>query len=119
MYKAKVLIATCIDYRLQSSINKWIAENLEPDTFDRVALGGGVKNLEIILEQVKIGNDLHHIDKVILVNHEDCGAYGAEGTPKKHASDLKSAKEKISSLYPNLEIQTYYLHLNGEFEETL
>jgi carbonic anhydrase len=115
--KPEALIATCIDYRLQSFINSWISENLKSGTFDRVALGGGVKNLNVILEQVKIGHDLHQIQKVILANHEDCGAYGSEGTPEKHAADLKAAKEKINSLYPNLQVDLYYLHLDGEFEK--
>lgn len=117
--KAEALIVTCIDFRLQSSINKWISENLNPDTFDRVALGGGVKNLDVILQQVKIGNDLHQIKKVILVNHENCGAYGEESNLKNHIADLKSAKHQINKLYPDLEVETYYLYLNGEFEKII
>lgn len=117
MPKAETLIATCIDYRLQSSINKWISGNLTEGSFDRVALGGGVKNLEVILAQVKIGNDLHKIKKVILINHEDCGAYGKESTLKNHTKDLNTAKSKINKLYPNLRVETYYLYLNGNFEK--
>lgn len=115
--KAESLIVTCIDFRLQISINNWISKNLTEGTFDRVALGGGVKNLDIILDQVKIGNDLHKIKKVVLVNHENCGAYGKAGNLKKHTSDLKTAEKKINTLYPNLEVEKYYLHLNGDFEK--
>lgn len=115
--KAESLIVTCIDFRLQSAINKWISENLKEGSFDRVALVGGVKNLDVIVGQVKIASDLHHIKKVILVNHEDCGAYGNESTPAKHASDLRAAKSKINELFPNLEVETYYLHLDGTFEK--
>lgn len=114
---AEAIVVTCIDFRLQESINKWIAENFAPKTFDRVAFGGGVKNLDAILSQIKIANDLHHIKKVILVNHEDCGAYGEAGTLEKHLEDLKKAKKEIKKLYPELEVETYYLKLNGEFEK--
>ncbi|EKD90630.1 MAG: hypothetical protein ACD_30C00112G0071 [uncultured bacterium] len=115
-HKAEAIIVTCIDFRLQEAINKWISENFEPKTFDRAAFGGGVKELEQILKQIKIANNLHHISKVILVNHEDCGAYGEEGTPEKHAEDLKTAKQKVNEFYPNLEVSTYFLHLDGSFE---
>lgn len=115
-HKAESIIITCIDFRLQEAINKWIAENFPPKTFDRVALGGGVKNLEVILGQVDIAVNLHHIKKVVLINHEDCGAYGAESTPEKHAQDLKKAKTKILEKYPDLEVENYYLFLNGSFE---
>lgn len=115
-HNAEAIIVTCIDFRLQEAINVWISHNFAPKTFDRVALGGGVKNLEVILSQVDIAVRLHHIDKVVLVNHEDCGAYGSESTPKKHAQDLKDAAIKIKEKYLDLEIETYYLHLNGNFE---
>lgn len=44
-HQAESIIVTCIDFRLQEAINKWIAQNFQAGTFDRVALGGGVKNL--------------------------------------------------------------------------
>lgn len=115
-HQAESIIVTCIDFRLQDAINNWISQNFPPKTFDRVAFAGGVKNLDTILSQIEIAHLLHHINKVVLVNHEDCGAYGESGTPEKHSEDLNTAKEKIQQLYPNLEIKTYYLHLDGLFE---
>ena len=99
-HKAEAIIITCIDFRLQEAINNWISQNFAPKTFDRVALAGGVKNLDIILNQIEIAYRLHHIKKVILINHEDCGAYGKEGTEEKHTEDLKTAKQKILSRFP-------------------
>lgn len=116
-HSCEALVVTCIDFRLQEAINNWIAENFQPKTFDRVALGGGVKNLDTILDQIEIAHKLHHIHKVVLINHEDCGAYGAESTPEKHTQDLKNSKAKIKEVYPNLEVETYYLYLDGTFEK--
>lgn len=115
-HQAESIIVTCIDFRLQEAINRWISENFAPKTYDRVALAGGVKNLDTIMGQIKIAHHLHHINKVVLVNHEDCGAYGAESTPEKHAEDLKNAKDKVKEFYPDLEVEIYYLHLDGTFE---
>jgi carbonic anhydrase len=115
-HTAEAIIVTCIDFRLQESVNKWIAENFATRTFDRVAFGGGIKNLDAILSQIDIAVRLHSIKKAILVNHEDCGAYGAEGTYEKHIEDLRAAKTKVKEVYPNLEVGTYYLHLDGTFE---
>lgn len=114
-HNAEAIIITCIDFRLQEAINNWIAQNFAPKTFDRVAWAGGVKNLDLILTQIEIAKRLHGIHRAILINHEDCGAYGEEGTPKKHAQDLQNAKEKIKSQFPNLTIDTYYLKLDGTF----
>ena len=113
---AEGIVVTCIDFRLQEAINNWISQNFVPKTFDRVALGGGVKNLEVTLGQIDIAVKLHQIKKVVLVNHEDCGAYGEVGTHEKHVEDLKAAKDKVKKIYPNLEVEAYYLHLDGTFE---
>jgi len=115
-------IVTCIDYRLQEYINNWIAQNFEPGSFDRVALAGGVKNLEVILDQAKTSSRLHNIRRAILINHEDCGAYGAENIPdqetelKRHTEDLKSMAERIKSELPDLNVESYFLRLDGTFE---
>ncbi|MCR4305568.1 MAG: hypothetical protein NUV73_00615 [Candidatus Daviesbacteria bacterium] len=116
-HNCEAAIVTCIDFRFQEYINNWIAENFSPKTFDRVAFAGGVKSLDTILGQIDIAKKLHHIKKVILINHEDCGAYGEAGTAEKHAEDLKNAVTQIKEKYPDLEIQTFYLHLDGTFEQ--
>lgn len=115
-HNAEAIIITCIDFRLQEVINNWISQNFAPKTFDRMAIAGGVKNLGLILTQIEIAKKLHGIHRVILINHEDCGAYGQEGTPEKHAQDLQNAKEKILSQFPDLEVDTYYLKLDGKFD---
>ncbi len=112
------IIVHCIDFRFQKIINKWISKHIRPKIFDRVALAGAVKNLRHILDQIDISVRLHHVKKVILINHEDCGAYGESGTLQKHIQDLKAARKAIREKYPDLEIETYYLHLDGAFEIT-
>lgn len=116
-HTCEVVIVSCIDFRFQEYINNWIKENFTPKTFDRVALAGGVFVLDAVINQIEISKRLHHINKVILINHEDCGAYGEAGTAEKHAHDLKEAAEKIQAEIPGLEINPYYLHLDGTFQQ--
>lgn len=115
-HNAEAIIITCIDFRLQEYINNWISQNFAPKTFDRVAWAGGVKNLDLILTQIEIAKRLHGIHRAILINHEDCGAYGKEGTPEKHIQDLQNAKTRILSESPDLSVEIYYLKLDGTFQ---
>lgn len=115
-HSCETVIVTCIDFRFQEYINNWLTQNFAPKTFDRVAFAGGVKNLDTIMGQIDISHRLHHIKKAVLINHENCGAYGETGTREKHAEDLKNAAVKIKTQYPDLEIETYYLHLDGTLE---
>ncbi len=114
---AEVVIITCIDFRFQEYINNWISQNFSPKSFDRVAIAGGVFDFNYVLKQVEISKRLHHVKKAILINHEDCGAYGESGTAQKHAEDLKNAASKIKRQYPDLKVDSYYLHLDGTFEQ--
>jgi carbonic anhydrase len=111
-HRAESIIITCIDFRFQEFINYWISKNLTPKSFDRVALAGGVKDLESILGQIEIAVRLHHVNKVIVINHEDCGAYGKEGTPEKHSQDLRKAKLEVNKRHPELSVEVYYLRLD-------
>ena len=111
------IVVSCIDFRFQKYIRDWLDKNLVNQTFDYVGFAGGVKDLPTILNQINISVKLHDVKKIILMNHEECGAYGVESTPQRHSSDLLKAKNEILKLYPNLNVQLYYLHLNGTFEE--
>lgn len=117
MHKCDALVVTCIDFRIQSFINDWIRDHVGEGKFDRVALAGGVFNWEVIAGQIDTSKRLHDIDKVILMNHEDCGAYGEEGTAERHTGDLKNAKEAVMAKHPGIKVETYIVQLNGQFSE--
>lgn len=121
-HECEACIVTCIDFRLQQYIDDWIKENFKPKTFDRVALVGGVKNIDVILEQIRTSSRLHGIKRAVFINHEDCGAYGEENISDKeaelirHTEDLRAIADRVRSDLPHLRIETYYLHLDGTFE---
>jgi len=118
-HNCDAVIVSCIDFRFQPFINQWISDNFQPRTYDRVAWAGGVKNQQEVLEQIEISHRLHHIQKVFLINHEDCGAYGEEGTYQKHTEDLTKITKRIKGEYPNMKVELIFLHLDGTFEKLL
>ena len=111
------LVVHCIDYRLQGFLNKWVERYLPPQSYDRVAIAGGVQDMFYVFGQVDVAVRLHSIKRVIFINHEDCGAYGAAGNYERHKADLENAKRKIKMLFPDIDVELFYLHLDGEFEE--
>ena len=110
------LVVHCMDYRLQKFLHPWIMSRFGADNFDIVSLAGGVHDYEMVLKYVQLAVQIHSIEIVTMINHEDCRAYGRDGTYARHKQDLKDAKQKIEALFPSLEGETYYLHLNGLFE---
>lgn len=110
------LVITCIDFRFQKYIRKWLDKNLKNKTYDYVGSAGATKDLKTILKQLDIAVRLHHIKEVVLIHHEDCGAYGKDSTLERHSKDLRKARQIMNAKYPDLFIDLYYLHLNGKFE---
>ena len=84
-------------------------------------VAGAAKNLvspqesgdkEFILRQIGISKKLHHIREIILMNHEDCGAYGgrttfssAEEERKRHFEDMQRAASLIRKTHPDLTVK--------------
>ena len=110
------MIVHCMDYRIQIFLNDWISKNLHKGSYDRVAIAGGVLDEYDVLRHVDIAVRLHQIKKVVFINHEDCGAYGIEGNDERHGVDLRKAREKINKLFPHLDVDLFYLNLDGKFE---
>ena len=110
------LVVHCMDYRLQKFLQPWITVRFGYDNFDIISLAGSVHDYEMVLKYVSLAVQIHTIETVCLINHEDCRAYGRDGTYKRHKHDLKDTRSKIKVLFPKLNVEAYYLHLDGTFE---
>lgn len=112
----EAVVVHCMDFRLQSHLKKWLEASLESNSFDLVSIAGGVYDLYDVIRQVDLAVRLHDVSKAILINHEDCGAYGLESTDERHETDLRHARDKLNRLFPQLQVELYYLGLDGTFE---
>lgn len=117
VHKCDALIVCCIDFRFQKYIRNWTDKNLKNKTFDLVGFAGATKDLDIVLKQLDISVKLHQIKQVVLIHHEECGAYGKASTLPKHIQDLNKAEQRILATYPQLQVDLYYLKLDGDFEK--
>jgi carbonic anhydrase len=105
-HTCEAVVVHCIDFRLQQILNDWLTERFGVRNYDRISWAGGIKDFIYLKNQIDISRRLHKIRKIVLVNHEDCGAYGPSGT----------AERMLKIQYLDAQVEKYYLHLNGEFE---
>lgn len=126
----RALVLTCIDFRLQGATAAFIHAAGLTGTSDRVAVAGAAKSLvtpdvgrdrEFLLRQIEIAASLHHISEVIVIQHEDCGAYGgssaftnAEAEIGHHRAVMQEAKALIARRFPTLTIRFAYARLNED-----
>ena len=125
IHSCEAVVLTCIDFRFWRETMELIEKELGIKNFDFPSLPGGVKAIneylsdgDLAMKCIGVPCDLHHVKKIVLVNHEDCGAYGgsakfsdSEAEMEFHTGELKKAKEKILSKYPGREVILIYAKL--------
>lgn len=125
------LVISCIDYRFRANVASWIKTNLT-DKSDLIAVAGTSKALitessrEYVIGLIKIGIDLHGVNTIHLLDHQDCGAYGGS---KEHTDDraelnfhnqkLEEAEIIIKQTFPQLTVNKYVMTLSEVKQLTL
>jgi hypothetical protein len=129
------LLLNCIDYRLTAATERYMAEHGMAGKYDQLVLAGaslGAKNDKFpawattFWDHVQVAIDLHHIHKVVIMDHRDCGAYKVilgkdlAADPKEelavHSAQMRSLKADIGKKYPNLEVELLLMGLDGRVE---
>jgi carbonic anhydrase len=121
-----------MDFRFGPDIKAMLEKRGHLGDVDIVSVAGAVKPLvhpthpaeaEFMLRQLEISQRLHNTSHVILLNHEDCGAYGGrkafadEGTERRtHEIDLRAARELILARLPSMRVQLMLALLSADGE---
>jgi carbonic anhydrase len=118
----EALAVTCIDYRFYNKDTAFVANDLSLfKEADNVALAGAslagvskmfAKSVPAFWEQVGIAKSLHHIKKVVLIDHRECGAYNAEfGVPRSEAEETAQHVKVMTALAREFEARRLGLAL--------
>lgn len=132
---AEALVLTCMDYRLVDDAVKFFDAKHFTGEYDQVSLAGaslaGVSDKfpssnAAVWDHIQIAKTLHHIQKVIVVDHRDCGAYkvafgdkfAAEKTAEteQHKKVMAEFKAVLAKKHPDLGVEFYLMALDGSAE---
>lgn len=136
---AEALALTCIDYRLVDAAAKFYDETLHlKDEYDHVGLAGAAlaavspkfpSSNAAFWDHVQIAKDLHHVKKVIVLDHRDCGAYkvafgkdfAGEGKAEteQHKRVMLQLQAALKQKHPDLASEFYLMALDGKAEKIL
>ncbi len=123
---------TCIDYRLVDDAVRFFDKLGLTNEYDELALAGASlaavspkfpKANAAFWDQLAISKSLHHIKKVIVVDHRDCGAYKVafgkafaaehDAETAQHATVMKTLKAMLAKKHPDLAAEFYLMALDG------
>lgn len=114
--KSEALIVHCADPRFQKAYGA-VIDGLDVyyDLMERAGASKGLVEDEGAIVELQMLHDLHNFSEVHILDHVDCGAYGAvEDEAAAHANYLKMASVLIKRAVPQLEVVP---HLLGQKEE--
>ena len=125
-------VLSCIDFRFWPTIVEYIKNELGVADFDFPSVPGAAKAINdgepdgLAMSCVTIPVQLHAAQKIIIVNHADCGAYGGASKHESievevefHKQELLKAKAKILAKHPEMEVILLFAKLvdNGSAVE--
>jgi hypothetical protein len=135
-HETSTLLVSCVDFRLRDETDKLMEKHLFlMDDYDEIALPGASLALvqtkyphwnKTLKDLIGLIEKLHHIKRVIFLDHRGCGAYnllqGKEhaATPEKethsHKAVLDRAREILKKDFPKLKVYTLLMGLDGVVE---
>lgn len=130
------LAITCIDYRLvDDAVTFFNSEKHLKGDYDEVSLAGASlaavsdkfpSSNAAFWDHIGIAKTLHHIKKVIVVDHRDCGAFKVafgkdfkadhDGETSQHKAVMEQVKAKLAKTHPDLASEFYIMSLDGKTE---
>ncbi|MBD2296192.1 carbonic anhydrase [Anabaena sphaerica FACHB-251] len=138
-HQTKALVLSCIDFRFLTAERYFLNRKNLWGEYDWTALAGASlaitgfphpSDAEAFWDQLDISYRLHHIHKVIVIDHQDCGAYAMmidsnlskdpERELQVHTDYLSRAYWLIRNRYPDIEVELYLATLKkAEFQPIL
>jgi hypothetical protein len=131
----EALLLSCMDFRLMDDIERYMSGRGLRDKYDHIVLAGAALGAvtdkypawnKTFWDHVGLAVDLHHIHKVIVIDHRDCGAYKVllgedfAKTPDRetsvHGDKLKELAKLIQTAQPKLEVELFLMSLDGKVE---
>jgi len=109
----EALVIRCIDYRFVTSSRNFITSQGWLDKYDLITFPGASKNIHLLFDAIEVSNSLHKPKKVVIVDHEDCGAFGKNNSFEEHRRSLHKAKRLLDVVFPALAVELFYNSFEG------
>ena len=124
-YTADACVISCYDARFDLATRKFLKRR-GIVTYDQIKIAGSCKALaapecdadrDFVLRMVRTSMRLHGTGLVLLVGHNECGAYSGAGADIITADVLKAA-EALRAAEPSLSVECYFADFDGIYRIT-
>ena len=130
----KAMVLSCIDPRFQPIVYKYLKKKKLIGKYSAFTIAGSAigatankfsKWHKVFWDNFDTSVKLHNINKLIVINHRDCGAakiingkkvFSKINELKVHKNSFKKIKKIFKKKYPKLRIELKIISLNSEVE---
>ena len=135
MKKYEAMVLSCMDPRFQPKVFNYLKKKKLTGKYSSFTIAGaaiGVTSKKFkkwqstFLDNLSTSIKLHNINKLIVINHEDCGAAKIvngkkEFTPRNemkiHENSFKKIKFNLKKKHPRLKVELSLMSLNGRMDK--
>ena len=128
--KFKAMVLSCIDPRFQPIVYNYLKKKKLNGKYSSFTIAGAAIGVthnkfkkwhKTFIENLSASIIMHKIEKLIVINHEDCGAAKIINTKKNfnnsneieiHKISFLKIKQIIKKKFPNLKIELNFIKLN-------
>ena len=130
--KFKAMVLSCIDPRFQQLVHNHLKKKRLIGKYSAFTIAGsaiGVTHKKFkqwhktFYDNLETSIQLHKIEKLIVINHKDCGAakianskkiFNPANEKKIHKDSFSKIKKQIKKRYPKLKVELNLISLDGK-----
>ncbi len=130
--KFKAMVLSCIDPRFQHLVYNYLKKKKLTGKYSAFTIAGAAIGVthdkfkkwhKTFYDNLETSIQLHKIEKLIVINHKDCGAAKIADSKKKfnstnekkiHKDSFSKIKKQIKKRYPKLKVELNLISLDGK-----
>ena len=130
--KYKAMVLSCMDPRFQHLVNNYLKKKKLTEKYSAFTIAGaavGVTHSKFkkwhntFYDNLATSIQLHKIEKLIVINHKDCGAakiangkkeFSTENEKNIHQDSFSKLKKEIKKRFPKLKVELNLIALDSK-----
>ena len=133
--KYKAMVLSCMDPRFQTKVSNYLKRRKLKGKYSAFTIAGAAIGVtaskfkkwhSTFWENLNTSIQIHRIEKLIIINHKDCGAakivngrkeFTPQNEMKIHEYSFEKIKLNLKKKYPRLKVELNLMSLNGRIDK--
>ena len=133
--KYKAMVLSCMDPRFQTKVSNYLKRRKLNGKYSAFTIAGAAIGVtaskfkkwhSTFWENLNTSIKIHRIEKLIVINHKDCGAakivngrkeFTPQNEMKIHKNSFEKIKFNLKKKHPRLKVELSLMSLNGRIDK--